>query len=49
MDPISLPDRSGISTVGDMARVIVEDERAIRLKNADLEALRQWAEASGTE
>jgi len=39
---LRLPDRSGISTVGDMARVLQEDEWEIRRKNSDLAALRSF-------
>ena len=42
LNPIELPDRSRIETVGDMARVILEDEKVIASKNADLKALREY-------
>lgn len=42
--PIELPDRSKARTAGDLVRIIVADEKAIRLKNADLEALRAYLE-----
>lgn len=31
-----------METAGDMIRVLIEDERAIRLKNEDLAALRAY-------
>lgn len=39
---IKIPSRREIRTVGDMAKTLVEDERVMRLKNADLEALREY-------
>lgn len=42
--PIELPDRSKVKTAGDLVRIVIEDERAIKLKNADLEALRKYLE-----
>lgn len=44
MAPIAIPDRAALGTVGDMARLIIEDEEAMRLKNADLAALRAYAD-----
>lgn len=38
---IILPDRATLNTVGDMARIILEDEKVIRMKNSDLAAVRQ--------
>lgn len=32
-----------------MARLIIEDERVMMLKNADLDALREWAKEAGHE
>lgn len=40
--PIKLPSREKLQTVGDMARIIMADETVILLKNADLQALREW-------
>lgn len=42
---IEIPDRSQIVTNGDMVRVILLDEEAMRLKNADLAAFRKYLEA----
>ena len=42
---IRVPDRGKIRTVGDMALIILEDEKEMRLKNADLEALRKYSKA----
>lgn len=42
MEPIELPSRHNLRTVGDMVRVLLADEEAIALKNADLEALREY-------
>lgn len=44
---IKLPDRTHIATVGDMARVILEDEEVILLKNADLKVLREYRRKLG--
>lgn len=43
MEDIRIPDRTKVATVGDMAILILEDEKAMRLKNADLAALREYA------
>lgn len=43
---IEIPDRSGIATNGDMVRIILRDEEAMRLKNADLAAFRSYLDAS---
>lgn len=45
---IEIPDRSHIAANGDLVRVILLDEEAMRLKNADLAAVRQMLE-SGDE
>lgn len=45
LEPIELPDRSKIATAGDMVMVILADEKAIALKNADLAALREYRES----
>ena len=42
LDDIKLPSRASIKTVGDMTRVLIEDEEAIKLKNADLQSLREY-------
>lgn len=42
MADINLPDRSNMKTVGDMIRIIIADEEAISLKNADMKALREY-------
>lgn len=42
---IEIPDRSGIRTNGDLVRVILADEEAMRMKNADLAAYRHYLEA----
>lgn len=42
MEDIKIPDRTKVSTVGDMAILIIEDEKVMRLKNADLAALREY-------
>lgn len=42
LDDLKIPSRQGIKTVGDMARLILSDERAMRQKNADLQALREY-------
>lgn len=47
--PIELPDRTKMKTVGDMILVILEDEKAIRLKNADLQALREYRQCLAGE
>lgn len=44
LQPIELPDRSGIRTNGDMVRVLMLDEEAISLKNGDLAVLRKMLE-----
>lgn len=44
LNDIVLPSRTGIRTVGDMAQIILDDEKAIRMKNADLAALRTFYE-----
>lgn len=49
MADMEIPDRAAIETVGDMAVIILEDEKIMRLKNADLAALRKWHEASRHE
>ena len=56
LDDITLPPRDGAKTVGDLVRIVIADEAAINLKNADLKALRDYrasllrqrAEAEGT-
>lgn len=40
---IEIPDRSGMKTVGDIIRIVIADEEAMNLKNADLKALREYA------
>lgn len=42
LDDVKLPSRNGIKTVGDMVKVLLADEEAIRLKNADMQALREY-------
>ena len=49
MADMEIPDRAAIETVGDMAVIILEDEKIMRLKNADLAALRKWHGASRHE
>lgn len=41
---IEMPDRSNMKKVGDMVRIILADEEVIQAKNADLKALRSYAE-----
>lgn len=41
---IEIPDRSQIATNGDLVRVILLDEEAMRLKNADLAIVRKLLE-----
>lgn len=45
LQDIAIPDRARIRTTGDMARTILEDEKMMRLKNADLEALRKYRQS----
>lgn len=47
MAPIELPSRSGMRTVGDMVRILIADEEAISLKNADLKSLREYCRKAG--
>lgn len=42
LDDITLPPRDGAKTVGDLVRIVIADEAAINLKNADLKALRDY-------
>lgn len=42
---IEIPDRKKVQTVGDMAAIVLEDEKVMRLKNADLQALREYTQA----
>lgn len=42
LDDIALPPRDGARTVGDLVRIVIADEAAINLKNADLKALRDY-------
>ena len=42
LDDIQLPPRDGAKTVGDLVRIVIADEAAINLKNADLKALRDY-------
>ncbi|MBD5647977.1 MAG: hypothetical protein HDQ89_10355 [Desulfovibrio sp.] len=42
LDDITLPPRDGARTVGDLVRIVIADEAAINLKNADLKALRDY-------
>ncbi len=42
LEDVRIPEREQLRTVGDMARLILEDEQAMRLKNADLKALRDY-------
>lgn len=42
LDDIKLPPRDGATTVGDLVRIVMADEAAINLKNADLQALREY-------
>lgn len=42
LDDIELPPRDGARTVGDLVRMVIADEAAINLKNADLKALRDY-------
>lgn len=42
LDDIELPPRDGAKTVGDLVRIVIADEAAINLKNADLQALREY-------
>ena len=42
LDDITLPPRDGAKTVGDLVRIVIADEAAVRLKNADLQALRDY-------
>lgn len=44
MADIEMPSRSNMKKVGDMVRIILADEEAIQAKNADLKALRSYAE-----
>lgn len=39
--PMAIPDREQIKTVGHMAQIILEDEKVMRMKNADLAAARE--------
>lgn len=39
---ITIPDRGRAATVGDMAILLLEDEKVMRLKNAELKVLRGW-------
>ena len=36
---MEIPSRDGVSTVGDLVRLVKEDEAAMKLKNADLRSL----------
>lgn len=42
LEDARLPGRDGAKTAGDLVRLILADEAAIRAKNADLRALREW-------
>lgn len=42
MAPIELPPRKNLRTNGDLIRLLLADEEAIALKNADLQALREY-------
>ena len=45
LQDIELPSRANIKTTGDMARIIIADEEAIAMKNADLKALRNYRQS----
>lgn len=45
---IEIPDRSNAKTAGDLVRIIVADEQAMLLKNADLAALRNYRNGLAT-
>lgn len=42
LQDVEIPSRDNLKTVGDMARLILADEQAMRMKNADLQALREY-------
>lgn len=42
LDDCRLPSREGVKTVGDMVRVLKEDEAAVAITNANLYALREY-------
>ena len=42
LEPIAIPDRSQAKTQGDLVRLLIEDEKSMERKNADLDALRRW-------
>lgn len=42
LNDIKLPQRDNIKTAGDLARIILADEEAIRMKNIELKALREY-------
>lgn len=39
---IEIPDRSQAQTAGDLVRIVILDETAMKMKNADLAVLRNW-------
>lgn len=41
LEDIEIPDRSRMATNGDLVRLLLLDEEAMRLKNADLAAVRK--------
>ena len=42
LEDIQIPSRDRLKTVADMAELILADEEAMRMKNADLKALREY-------
>lgn len=42
LDDVKIPSRQEMKTVGDMARLILADEQAMKNKNADMQALREY-------
>lgn len=39
---IEIPSREGLKTAGDLVRIVLADETVMRMKNADLAALRKY-------
>lgn len=49
LSEIEIPDRGRVRTHGDLVRLVVEDEAAMRRKNAELRALRAYFPKGGEE
>lgn len=45
LQDIEIPSRANAKTAGDLVRLLLADEQAMRLKNADMKVLRDYTKA----